>query len=91
MRAKRDCKQKGNDLISVFLESSPKHNNQVAVTELDQRQKLVDKIHSTNHTISVFKKEVDDLKKKCKKAIKISNPKKAQKYSKEIADKEKII
>ncbi len=50
----------------------------------------MDKIHSTNHTISVFKKVVDSLKKKCKKVIEISKPRKAQKYSKEIANKEDI-
>ncbi len=57
----------------------------------DQRQKLVNKIYSTNNTISVIKKEVDNLKKKHKKAIDISKPRKSQKYSKEIANKEDII
>ncbi len=80
-----------NDLISAFSASSPKQNNQVNVAESDQGQKLVDQIHSTNHTISIFKNEVDNLKKKREKAIEISKPRKAQKYSKEIADKENII
>jgi len=37
------------------------------MSESDQRQQLINKIHSTSNTISVFKKEVEELKKKGKK------------------------
>ncbi len=60
------------------------------MSESDQRQQLVDKIHWTNNTISVFKREVEELKRKRKKAIESSKQKK-QKNSCEVAKYEAII
>ncbi len=79
-----------NEIVSSFSMT----NGQDKTDEMfdsDQRQKLVEKIHSTNNTINVFKKEVEELKKKRKKALKMSKPKKAIKYSSEAAEKEGII
>ncbi len=81
-----------NELVPAFSDWSPENQGLVgAMSESDQRQQLVDKIHLTNNTISVFKKEVEELKKKRKKAIECLKPKKAKKYSHEVAEKEGII
>ncbi len=73
------------------MSTSPKSQDAVFPSESDKRQKLIDKIHSTNNTINVFKKEVEELKKKCKKANDTSKPKKAKSYGDEITAKEDII
>lgn len=65
-------------------------DNQDVMSVSDQSQKLVDKIHSMNNTISIFKK-IDKLKRKRKKAIETSKPNKAAKYSLEVAKKEGTV
>ncbi len=70
------------DLDSVFSALSPKGKDQADVmAESDQRQKLVDKTNSTNITISVFKKDVDNLKRSIKRQSRHQNNK-----SKEIQE-----
>ncbi len=74
----------------AVLSVSPKNQDAEFASESDKRQKLIDKIQSTNNTINVFKKEVEELKKKCKKANDTSKPKKAKNYGDEITVKEDI-
>ncbi len=65
-----------NSLISAVSSTSPKRQDTVFPSKANKIQKLIDKIHSTTNTINVFKKEFEELKKKCKKANNTSEPKK---------------
>ncbi len=48
-----------SEIVSAFMLPNADEKQDVK-TDSDQRQKLVEKIHSTNNTINVFKKEIND-------------------------------